>query len=82
MHSGRGRKEPTRDNRFLLRDRGIDARPLQVVFMQIPNKLNSWMVRHGTCVAIPRETAAGSTVDRDDYILSVDDVSGVVTVLA
>lgn len=61
---------------FLLKDRGVAAEPIQVVLMRRPNEPTFWVVRYGTFILFPKETAAGSTVDGGDYILTVDDASG------
>lgn len=68
-------------NDFLREQRGIEAHPVQVKFVQRPELPSFWVVRYGTAILFPKETAAGSKVDGGDYLLKVDDTNGVVTVL-
>ncbi len=70
-----------RANRFLLGDRGITAEPVQIVCRRPAGKPVFWVVRYGTSILFPKETAAGATVDDGDYMLRVDEASGVVELL-
>lgn len=66
-------------NAFLRIDRGAEADPVQVVFVQRPEVPSYWIVRYGTAILFPEETA-GAKVDGGDYILMIDDATGAVTV--
>lgn len=66
-------------NEFLLKERAVNAHPVQVKYVQRPNVPSFWVVRYGIAILYPKEAAAGAVVEDGDYILKVDDASGVVT---